>query len=74
MKRTLSKLDMAFEYFEKIGAPFYCFHDVASLVTVSLRDEKRLEKVGVPIIKAMQKETGMKLCGERQTTSGIPVT
>ncbi len=26
--RALNKLDAAFEFFEKIGAPFYCFHDV----------------------------------------------
>ncbi|MCK7538944.1 MAG: xylose isomerase [Marinilabiliales bacterium] len=55
------KLDMAFEFFDKIGAPFYCFHDTDLVGDGSVFEiEKRLEKF-VPVIKARQKETGMKL-------------
>ena len=56
------RLDAAFEFITKIGAPYYCFHDVdvvggdGSVMDI----EKRLEKF-VPVMKAMQKETGVKL-------------
>jgi len=67
------KLDMAFEFFEKIGAPYYCFHDVdlvgddGSVFEI----EKRLEK-WVPVIKARQKETGMKLLWGTANVFGNP--
>ena len=27
-KELLDKMDAAFEFFTKIGAPYYCFHDI----------------------------------------------
>ncbi len=56
------RLDAAFEFITKIGAGYYCFHDTdivggdGSVFDV----EKRLEKA-VPVMKALQKETGVKL-------------
>lgn len=56
------RLDAAFEFITKIGAPFYCFHDVDVVGNDgSVFDiEKRLEKY-VPIIGTLQKQTGIKL-------------
>lgn len=56
------RLDAAFEFITKIGAPFYCFHDVDVVGNDgSVFDiEKRLEKY-VPIIATLQKQTGIKL-------------
>jgi len=56
------RIDAAFEFITKIGAPFYCFHDVdvvggeGSVFDI----EKRLEKY-VPVLKKLQDETGVKL-------------
>lgn len=56
------RIDAAFEFITKIGAPFYCFHDVdvvggdGSVFDI----EKRLEKY-VPVMKKLQDETGVKL-------------
>jgi len=56
------RLDAAFEFITKIGAPFYCFHDmdvVGGEGTV-FDIEKRLEKF-VPVMKKLQEQTGVKL-------------
>jgi len=59
--RIKVKLDMAFEFITKMGAPFYCFHDTDIVGDGSVFDiEKRLEKI-VPVMQSMQKETGVKL-------------
>ncbi len=56
------RLEAAFEFITKIGAPYYCFHDVdvvggdGSVFDI----EKRLEKF-VPVMKALQDQTGVKL-------------
>lgn len=56
------KLDAAFEFITKMGAPFYCFHDVDVVGNEgSVFDiEKRLVKY-VPVMKSMQEQTGVKL-------------
>jgi xylose isomerase len=55
-ERIKVKLDMAFEFFDKIGAPFYCFHDTDLVGDGSVFEiEKRLEK-WVPVIRARQKQ------------------
>jgi xylose isomerase len=55
------RLDAAFEFMTKIGAGFYCFHDTDIVGDGSVSEiEKRLEKF-VPVMKEMQKETGIKL-------------
>ncbi len=56
------RLEAAFEFITKIGAPYYCFHDIdvvggdGSVFDV----EKRLAKY-VPVMKKMQEQTGVKL-------------
>jgi len=55
------RLDAAFEFFTKIGAEFYCFHDTDIVGDGSVFEiEKRLEKY-VPVIKKMQQQTGVRL-------------
>ncbi len=55
------KLDAAFEFITKIGAGYYCFHDVDVVGNGSVLEiEKRLSKY-IPVMKQMQKQTGVKL-------------
>jgi xylose isomerase len=59
--RTKQRLDAAFEFFTKIGAGFYCFHDTDIVGDGSVFEiEKRLEKI-IPVMKEMQEQTGVKL-------------
>ncbi len=56
-----AKIDAAFEFFTKIGAPFYCFHDTDVVGDGSVFEiEDRLGKV-IPIMQQYQKETGVQL-------------
>ena len=62
VQRAKDKMDAAFEFISKIGAPYYCFHDYdlvdeGSSITES---EKRLQAI-VDYAKAKQAETGIKL-------------
>ncbi len=59
--RSLGKLDSAFEFITKIGAPYYCFHDtdIVGGGTV-LEIENRLAKI-IPVMKKLQEQTGVKL-------------
>jgi xylose isomerase len=55
------RLDAAFEFFTKIGAGYYCFHDTDIVGDGTVFEiEKRLEKI-VPVMKKMQEQTGVKL-------------
>ncbi|NMC42025.1 MAG: xylose isomerase [Bacteroidales bacterium] len=55
------RLEAAFEFFTKIGAEFYCFHDTDVVGNGSVLEiEKRLEKF-VPVMKKMQEQTGVRL-------------
>lgn len=55
------RLDAAFEFITKIGAGYYCFHDADIVGDGTVFEiEKRLEKI-VPVMKDMQKATGVKL-------------
>lgn len=55
------RLEAAFEFYTKIGAEFYCFHDTDVVGNGSVLEiEKRLEKF-VPVMKKMQEQTGVKL-------------
>jgi xylose isomerase len=59
--RIRMRLDAAFEFITKIGAGFYCFHDVDVVGSGTVFEiEKRLEKF-VPVMKTLQDETGVKL-------------
>ena len=62
MQRAYDKMDAAFEFATKIGAPFYCFHDydlVEEAPTLK-ESEKRLEKI-VDYAKQKQRASGVKL-------------
>jgi xylose isomerase len=62
VQRGLDKMDAAFEFITKIGAPFYCFHDYDLVEEGSTlkESEKRLEKL-VEYAKQKQKDSGAKL-------------
>jgi xylose isomerase len=62
MQRAYDKMDAAFEFITKIGAPFYCFHDydlVEEGETLQ-ESEKRLQDI-VEYAKKKQKASGVKL-------------
>ncbi len=59
--RAKMKLEAAFEFITKIGAPFYCFHDTDMVGDGSVFEiEKRLGNM-VPVASQLQAETGVKL-------------
>lgn len=62
MQRGYDKMDAAFEFITKIGAPFYCFHDydLVDEAPTLKESEKRIEKI-VDYAKGKQKESGVKL-------------
>ena len=67
------KMDAAFEFIQKIGAPYYCFHDV-DLVSEgkSLAEyEKNLKEI-VAYAKQKQAETGIKLLWGTANVFGNP--
>lgn len=55
------RLDAAFEFITKLGAGYYCFHDMDIVGDGTVFEiEKKLEKV-IPSMKTMQEQTGVKL-------------
>ncbi len=62
MARARAKLDAAFEFFTKLGVPYYCFHDVDLVEEGATRGEtqERLKTI-VALAKAKQAASGMKL-------------
>ena len=56
------KADAAFEFFTKIGAPYYCFHDV-DIVAEDENPNKYVENYHkvAELLKERQKATGVKL-------------
>jgi len=61
MDKAKYKMDAAFEFFTKIGAPFYCFHDTDVVGDgTAFEIEERLAKI-IPIAQQYQKETGVNL-------------
>lgn len=62
MTNAKNKLDAAFEFFTKINAPFYCFHDrdIAPEGDSVAESEKNLQSI-VDLAKERQKATGVKL-------------
>ena len=60
--RARDKMDAAFEFFTKLGVPYYCFHDrdMAPEGDSVAESEKNLQ-VLVALAKERQQETGMKL-------------
>jgi xylose isomerase len=62
IQRAKDKMDAAFEFITKIGAPYYCFHDFDLVDEGSsiVESEKRLQTM-VDYAKQKQAETGVKL-------------
>ena len=62
IQRAKDKMDAAFEFITKIGAPYYCFHDFDLIEEGSSigESEHRLQTI-VDYAKAKQAETGVKL-------------
>ena len=61
-KNTEEKADAAFEFFTKIGTPYYCFHDIdASPDAESVKDYEANYKKTTELLLARQKATGVKL-------------
>ncbi|TLX78157.1 xylose isomerase [Labilibacter sediminis] len=61
MDKAKYKMQAAFEFFTKIGAPFYCFHDTDVVGDgTAFEIEDRLSKI-IPIAQQYQKESGVNL-------------
>ncbi len=62
MDRAKGKLDAAFEFITKLGAPFYCFHDrdIAPEGDTVGESEKNLQTI-IALAKERQQSTGLKL-------------
>ncbi|MBN8652696.1 MAG: xylose isomerase [Cytophagales bacterium] len=62
VQRAYDKMDAAFEFITKIGAPFYCFHDydLVDEAPTLAESEKRLRKI-VDYAKQKQADSGVKL-------------
>ncbi|WP_114749523.1 xylose isomerase [Pleomorphovibrio marinus] len=62
IQRAKDKMDAAFEFIGKIGAPFYCFHDIDLIDEGdSLQQYEKHMQAIVDYAKGKQKETGIKL-------------
>jgi xylose isomerase len=62
VENAIRRARVAFEFFEKLGAPFYCFHDrdVAPEGSSLAETNKNLDAV-VKVLKEEQQRTGVKL-------------
>ncbi|HEY5746561.1 MAG TPA: xylose isomerase [Chryseolinea sp.] len=62
VQRAYDKMDAAFEFITKIGAPFYCFHDydLVDEAPTLAESEERIQKI-VEYAKKKQKASGVKL-------------
>jgi xylose isomerase len=62
LRRAEDKMDAAFEFFSKLGVPFYCFHDrdMAPEGATVAESEKNLARM-VELAKERQRETGVRL-------------
>ncbi|UOR06560.1 xylose isomerase [Hymenobacter aerilatus] len=60
--RAYDKMDAAFEFFTKLGTPYYCFHDVDLVDEAStLKEYESNMQAIVGYAKQKQQETGVKL-------------
>lgn len=60
--RARDRMDAAFEFFTKLGVPYWCFHDVdLAWEGASVEDSEKNLQTMVDIAKVQQQETGMKL-------------
>ncbi|MGH8221688.1 MAG: xylose isomerase [Woeseiaceae bacterium] len=62
LARAEDKMDAAFEFFSKLGAPFYCFHDrdMAPEGATVAESEENLKRM-VALAKTRQEATGVRL-------------
>jgi len=62
LSRAKAKMDAAFAFMERLGSPYYCFHDfdLVSEAQSLAETEKRLRLI-VDFAKEKQKETGIQL-------------
>jgi xylose isomerase len=62
VENAINRVGVAFEFIEKLGAPFYCFHDrdVAPEGANLAESNKNLDAV-VKVLKQQQERTGIKL-------------
>jgi xylose isomerase len=62
VQRAKDKMDAAFEFYTKIGAEYYCFHDI-DLIDEGSNIQEYEERLGIITDYALQKqkETGVKL-------------
>jgi xylose isomerase len=62
IQRAKDKMDAAFEFITKIGAPYYCFHDIDLIDEgPSLADYEKRMQVITEYAKQKQAESGIKL-------------
>ncbi len=62
VQRAKDKMDAAFEFITKIGAPYYCFHDVDLIDEgKDIAEYEERMKIIVDYAKQKQAETGVKL-------------
>lgn len=73
VQRGYDKMDAAFEFITKIGAPFYCFHDydLVDEAPTLAESEKRLRKI-VNYAKQKQNDSGVKLLWGTANLFGNP--
>ncbi|NVN80570.1 MULTISPECIES: xylose isomerase [unclassified Vibrio] len=62
MEQALMKADAAFEFFTKLGVPYYCFHDTdVAPEGNSIKEYINNFQTMVDVLEQKQEETGMKL-------------
>lgn len=62
MDRSRDRLDAAFEFFSKLGVPFWCFHDFdLSSEGASVGESEENLRAMVELAKERQRETGLRL-------------
>jgi xylose isomerase len=73
MSAARSRLDAAFEFFTKLGVPYYCFHDrdMAPEGSSVAESERNLATM-VALAKERQRETGVKLLWGTANLFGHP--
>jgi xylose isomerase len=73
IQRGKEKMDAAFEFITKIGAPYYCFHDIDLVDEGNLfKDYEKRLKTMVDYAAAKQKESGVKLLWGTANVFGNP--
>jgi xylose isomerase len=62
VQRSIDKMDAAFEFITKIGAPFYCFHDYDLVEEApTLKESEKRLRIIIDYAKEKQKTSGVKL-------------